>query len=153
MAKKAQLVEVISALKTSQMVESNKISLIIKYQREISEFDNIIANMTASRNANTIKKHFLSLSENGNFCMPKMWKLKQKLNLKCHKPPTAKLDKNGQTITSKQGLLTLYENEYKERLSEMPPHAGYEDLQILKNYLFNLRMIIGASKKTENWSS
>ena len=104
MAKKSQLIEIISNLKLCQMENTKKISLISSYQEEVSQFDVMIADISASKNAAIIKEHFQNLSIDGNFSLTKMWKLKQKLNLSHSDGPSAKIDKNGQLITTKNGL-------------------------------------------------
>ena len=67
MSKKAELVEFILYIKTTQMSENNKIYHIMSYEEEVYEFEKLIADISASRNASTLKQDFLSLSENGNF--------------------------------------------------------------------------------------
>ena len=46
----------------------------------------------------------------------------------------------------------MYEKEYLDRLAAVPPKNGYEDLQMLKNNLFELRMHIAKLSPSENWS-
>ena len=83
-----------------------------------------------------------------------MWQLKTKLNLnsKGNDFPTAKFDGQGNLITTKQGLLRLYEDEYKQRLAQNPPHPGLENLQYLKENLFRLRFKIAASEQITKWT-
>ena len=81
-----------------------------------------------------------------------MWKLKQKLNLRGHDPPMAKHDKNGQIIATKKGIIKLYEDEYKSRLAKRPPSKEYEELQIMKQKLFELRVKLGQKNQSEDWS-
>ena len=135
------------------MENTKKISLISSYQEEVSQFDVMIADLSASKNAAIIKEHFQNLSIDGNFSLTKMWKLKQKLNLSNSEGPSAKIDKNGQLITTKNGLLNLYEQEYRERLAPMPPHPGYETVKQIQEYLFNLRLRIGTSRKSQKWTT
>ena len=118
----------------------------------MDSFDQIIANLSASRNSKIIKEHYSNLTDNGSFCVNKMWKLKQKLHMKKSDMPAAKFDPNGQLITTKNGLLSLYEEEFKKRLSQDPPHPGYESIKKMKDYLFELRVQIGKNQKSENWT-
>ena len=71
--------------------------------------------------------------------------------MKVPEPPTAKFDKQGQLITTRSGILSLYEQEYKDRLSKFPPHQGYELVQSLKDYLFKTRFMISSSQEFEEW--
>ena len=82
--------------------------LLIKLEIEEIEID--ISNLISNRNVEKIKEHYSNLSDSGSFCVPKMWGLKKKLNIKSGDVPTAKKDKAGNPITSKQGLLNLYKN-------------------------------------------
>ena len=115
MVKKAQLIDQIKYLTTNYSLdEKHRVDMICKIRIEIDIFNNMIADLSSEKNANLIKQHFVNLSDKGGFSLPKMWKLKQKLNLKGSDPPMAKMDKNGQIITTKQGILQLYETEYRE---------------------------------------
>ena len=115
MVKKGQLIDQIKYLTTNYSVdEKYRVDMICKIRIEIDIFNNMIADLSSEKNANLIKQHFVNLSDKGGFSLPKMWKLKQKLNLKGSDPPMAKMDKNCQIITTKQGILHLYETEYRE---------------------------------------
>ena len=65
--------------------------------------------------------------------------------------PIAKFDEKGKLITSKYGILSLYEKEYKERLSKTRPHEGYDKLMTLKEYLFSLRLKISSRHNISDW--
>ena len=153
MIKKSCLADKIVDIRSDpEMTLQEKIRLIYIYQSEIEAFDKIISKKSAEKNAKLVKEHFLSLTENNKFSTTKMWKLKKKLNLNPAEPPIAKFDKNGQLITTRQGFLSLYEDEYKERLSQMPPHQGYAKLHELKRHLFELRMKFSLREKSQDWS-
>ena len=147
------MIDQIKAVSTNYTLnEKQRVDRICRIRIEIEDFNDIIAEISSENNANLIKQHFLNLTDKGGFSLPKMWKLKQKLNLKGSDPPMAKVDKNGQIITTKQGILNLYEAEYKERLAQTNPHKNYDEIQKLKEDLFELRFKIGSNRKTEDWS-
>ena len=123
--------------------------LISKLSSEIETFETKIAEISASRNISFIKSNFMNLSENGLYSVHKMWKCKQKVDAKQSNIPSAKYDSNGQLITTKAGILTLFEEEYTRRLSKDPPHQGFEELQVLKDYLFKLRLKISSKEKSQ----
>ena len=56
------------------------VNLLCKYKAELDSFDQIIANLSASRNSKIIKEQ--NLTDKGSFCVNKMWKLKEKLHMK-----------------------------------------------------------------------
>ena len=153
MVKKAYLFDQIKELTMNYTLnEKHRVDMICKVRIEIDIFDDMIADLSSENNAYLIKQHFINLSNKGGFSLPKMWKLKQKLNLKGNDPPMAKMDKNGQLITTKQGILNLYETEYIERLAQNNPHEKYKDIQKLKEDLFKRRFKLGSNRKTEDWS-
>ena len=87
----------------------------------------------------------------GCFNVPKMWGLKKKLNLGSQNVPSAKKDKSGNLITTKNGLLALYKQTYVDRLSHKPIREDYEQSKELKENLFKLRYEISSRNKSEDW--
>ena len=106
--------------------ESQKICLISKIFEEIHVLDSKISELSSERNVRFIRNNFLSLTSNDIFSVQNMWKNKQRIDSKCIDIPTAKYNSKGQLITTRAGILTLYE--------------GYEELQKFKDYLFKLRL-------------
>ena len=156
MVKKAKFYEDMNIIKLSQIYnEKQKVNLLSKCMDVISSFDFEIAQLTSEKNAKKIKSHFLGLSQNGKFSAGKMWQLRKKLNLnsKGNDFPIAKSDSHGNLITTKQGIIRLYEEEYKQRLSQSPPHHGLETLQILKENLFRLRLKISSLMNVDKWTN
>ena len=153
MLRKSLLLEKIVFIKNaSKLEEGAKIQLIFSCEKEIENIDHVIAEFSSSKNARIIKEHYANLAENGAFSVRKMWSLKQKLNLKNIDYPTAKMDNFGNLITTENGILELYKQEYSSMLSHTVPHPGYEKLQNMKDLLFKLRYEIGANNKTKSWS-
>ena len=79
-----------------------------------------------------------------------MWKIKQRV---CPKTdanyPIAKMDTNGDLITNKSELKSLYVKTYKERLRHREIKTNYSQLNDLKNGLFN-RNKLAKLRKSEN---
>ena len=138
--------------KSIYYTKEQKIQTIAQYLIVIDHFDKQIADMTYIKNSEKIKNNFLNLIDNGKFSNQKMWLVNKKLSSNVNGLPIAKYDKNNQLITTKSGILNLYEEEYKNRLSLSPPHKGYEELQQLKNFLFKLRVNISKSAKSNDWT-
>ena len=67
-------------------------------------------------------------------------------------PPAAKKDKHGNLVTEKELLEELYIDTYVERLQPNIISEGLENLEKLKNYLFELRYEIAKSAPTTEWS-
>ena len=80
-----------------EKAHENIISKIIMLKTEIEEIDIYIATLISARNVKKIKDHFSELTESGNFCAPKMWAVKRKLNVnsKGTEMPQAKKDEAG----------------------------------------------------------
>ena len=55
-------------------------------------------------------------------------------------------------VSNKLSLLILYESEYKDRLTSKPSHPGYEQIQSLKDQLFDIREKLSSRLKSEDWS-
>ena len=67
-------------------------------------------------------------------------------------PPAAKKDKHGNLVTEKELLEELYIDTYVERLQPNIISEGLENLEKLKNYLFELRYEIAKSAPVTEWS-
>ena len=65
--------------------------------------------------------------------------------------PSAKKDPSGNFVTNRKSLLALYKQEFIKRLSPKPPLPVYYEGQKLKEYLFEKRVQISSSIKTNDW--
>ena len=123
------------------MTKNVKIDVILRLQNQNDNLDNEIAQISSERNAKIIREHYSNLKDLGVFSVPKLWSLKKKLHLNSCDVPVAKKDNFGNLITNRPVLLTLYEDEYKNRLADKPPMLGYENSQAYKDYLFKFSYI------------
>ena len=82
-----------------------------------------------------------------------MWKVKQKV---CPKQdvsyPIAKLNSNGDLVSNKSELMTLYVNTYKDRLRHRLIKPDYAQLKDLKDGLFDLRLKLATLRTTRSWT-
>ena len=90
-------------------------------------------------------------SLDGTFQQNKFWDLKKKLLPKNHEPPTSKRDKKGNLINSKDSLMKLYIETYKERLSPATINHHYLDIFQLKSELWKRRNDLMKSTTTAPW--
>ena len=60
-------------------------------------------------------------------------------------------DSAGNLVTGKMSLKKLYEETYKERLSHKPIEKGWEEIQLLKEYLFKERLKFSSEQNTDDW--
>ena len=82
-----------------------------------------------------------------------MWKIKQRVCPKSiDSTVTAKINSEGQLITSRTGLLNLYKTEYQSRLRHRQIEPRYEQLMKYKETLFNLRLSLSKLCKTPDWT-
>ena len=90
----------------------------------------------------------------GNMSRVKMWKIKQKV---CPRydvsDQAAKMDKNGNLICDRTGLKNLYVEVYKERLRHRPIQEDYQSLKRYKEFLFELRLKLAKTRKSEDWTT
>ena len=61
------------------------------------------------------------------------------------------MDKNGNLICDRTGLKNLYVNVYKERLRHRPIQTEYQSLKTHKEILFELRLKVAKTRKSEDW--
>ena len=152
MLQKAEYMKLIDLLKKSNLSKDRKIKKIMVIFGMIERIDISIADMCSEKNAKLIRENFSNLSTDGNFNLPKMWTLKKKLRMDQNDAPTAMLDKSNNLVTSYQGIINLYQETYKERLSPKPPLPEYEQICYLKEYLFEKRYDLAASQKSKDWT-
>ena len=81
-----------------------------------------------------------------------MWGLKQKICPKTGDVPTAMKDTNGNLITNKNSLKNLYKETYLERLSHKPARPEWQEVQNLKETLFQLRIRKSTEIKSKDWN-
>ena len=149
---KSKIKEEIEKLKSCNSDE-NTVSKIIELKIQLEEIENRICNMSSSKNAEIIRKHYANLSEDGCFNLPKMWALRRKLNIKGSENPSAKKDKSGNIITTKSALLQLYKSTYIDRLSHKDIQPKFSQLKDMKEYLFEIRYEIAQSRKSADWTT
>ena len=130
----------------------HKSQILVSLQEAIDSLEDKIADICAMKNAEIIKDHYQTITDgSGSFNIPKMWGLKKKLNLNSSDVPSAKKDKAGNLITSKNGILALYKNTYMDRLSSKSIRPEYEQLKDMKEYLFDIRYQISKLLKSDDW--
>ena len=64
----------------------------------------------------------------------------------------AKRSAGGDLISNPVTLKQLYADTYKDRLRHRVIRPGYEELESLKKFLFNLRLSLSKTRKSEPWS-
>ena len=115
MKAKTQILERIQQIKLEieQKPENIHIQskILVNFKDAVDNLDKKIADLCAKKNMKTIQEHYENITDvSGNFNIPKMWGLKKKLNLGSNDVPSAKKDKAGNLITTKKGLIALYQN-------------------------------------------
>ena len=115
--------------------------------------ENEISIICAEKNSKIIKEQISQLSDNdGGVCRLNMWRLKQKLCPRNIEPPMAKKGPNGDLISNPPELKQLYVDTYKHRLRHRVIKPGYEQLESLKNFLFNVRLSLSKTRKSDPWT-
>ena len=93
--------------------------------------------MNSEKQANTIIEHLDELTEDdAEFSINKMWSLKRKLYSQNHEVPMGMKDETENLITNRTSLIKLYQNMYQKRLTHKQMMEGWNDVQELKEYLF-----------------
>ena len=124
-----------------------------RINENIAAIENKISVICTEKNSNIVNEHIGQLSDDGEqVCRLNMWRLKQKLCPRNVEPPMAKKAANGDLISNPDDLKKLYVDTYKQRLRHRTIRPGYEQLETLKNYLFNLRLSLSKTRKSEPWT-
>ena len=136
--------ELMSNIKLNPVNIENQSQILVCLQEKVDNLDIQIADICAEKNVKIIKDHYATVTDcSGAFNIPKMWGLKKKLNLQSSDMASAKLDKGGNLITTRNGILELY----IDRLSHKKIRPEYEELKKMKENLFDLRYQISESEK------
>ena len=119
---------------------------------KIESIEGELAQSNAEKHSNLIKEHFEELTgDSGEMSVSKMWNLKKRLSPQNSEVPMAMQDKAGNLISGIGGLRNLYQTTYEERLSHKPIKEGWENIQILKENLFEYRLQLSSEIKSEDW--
>ena len=115
---------------------------------------NEIASLCAKNNKDKVDQHLGQSKDGlGGFNQAKIWSLKKTLAPKnSEEPPMAKKDPKGNLISDKSLLENLYLDTYVDRLKPNKMADGLENLENLKEYLFQLRYDICKTEKSKEWS-
>ena len=109
--------------------------------------------MVANKNKMIIEEHVNEISSaEGEFNAPKIWKLKRKLFPKGDNCIRALKDPHGNLVTSKDGILRLYYNSYKDRLTKNTMKAYLKELEIMKENLQSIRERLAEHNKIIPWN-
>ena len=144
--KKKQLKKTNINIEMKEMIKSRIKAIEDDIKREVSE-ENIKHVMESLRElggeGNSLK------GEGRN----KMWKILQK-NYPKHSSavPVGKKDRSGNIITNHTELKHLYLKTYMNRLRSRPMKPEFEELKIMKNELFDLRLQASKSRKSDPWT-
>ena len=114
-----KICQVMESLDQNPVLINSQSDFLICLKEKVDELDKRIADMCAEKNMKIIKDHYETVTDvSGTFNVPKMWGLKKKLNLSSKDVPSAKMDKDGNLITTKNGLLDLYRSTYMDLLKK-----------------------------------
>ena len=114
--------------------------------------ESIISNKVGEENIAKVKEYIAdSKTDEGVLSHLKICKLKNKLIQKNQNLLTAKMDEQGNLISSKKGLKEEYHSKYQERLSKEISHPSFEDIFGMKRELWKQRYGILLMKKTKSW--
>ena len=127
-----------------QLIGKNEFVKVDVVAVEIDEVVDKLSEAFAQNNKDIIKE-YMEKDKDGIYGhnQTRTWKWRKKL---CPKdtfdPPAAKKDSEGNLITSRKSLETLYLNTYAERMKPNDVAEGFEDpwrMEELENVLMNLK--------------
>ena len=127
---------------------------VYELEENLDEISEKISDICAEKNRDIVKEH-VGITDDSieGFSQLKAWEMKKRLAPKnTLDPPAAKIDKKGNLVTEKELLEKLYIETYVERLQPNDISEGLENLESLKNYLFELRYEIAKEAPIAEWS-
>ena len=138
--------------KLSKMDGQNE-DVEIQIRENIEIIEREISLICSQQNTKIVKQHIETLSNGEDqVCRLNMGRLKKQLCPRNNDPPMAKLDSHGNLVSNPAALKQLYADTYKHRLRNRVIKPGFEQIEILKNFLFNIRFSISKTRKSEPWT-
>ena len=121
-------------------------------EEKLKELEEIIAKKCEEMNKKKIVDNFKELEHQGDINNQGIWKIKNKYFPKI-KPslPTGKRNIKQQIITNPEEIKKLYLETFKFRLRQRPVQPGFENILIEQKELFDLRLELAKSEKTQPW--
>ena len=129
----------------------------LKIEERIKQIENEIGTEIEEENHEAILEAIHALGGNETSLngagRKQMWSLlKRKYPKISTAIPVGKKDRGGNLITNHEGLKRLYLGTYVHRLRKRKMKPNLEDLKSMKNNLFNLRLELSKSRKSEPWT-
>ena len=123
-------------------------------EKNIEIIEKEISTICAEKNSILVEKHLSEISnDDEHVSRLNMWRLKQKICPRNIDPPMAKKAANGDLISNPDELKNLYVDTYKYRLRHRTIQPGLEEIERIKNYLFNIRLSLSKTRKSAPWST
>ena len=133
---------------------SGKNNLKESIEKNIEIIEKEISTICAEKNSIIVKRHLSEISKDDEHVSRlNMWRLKQKICPRNIDPPMAKKAANGDLISNPDKLKNLYVDTYKYRLRHRTIQPGLEEIERIKNYLFNIRLSLSKTRKSAPWST
>ena len=134
--------------------ERNKLLKENHSEKEIEALDENISNLEAEINHNLIKEHFEKYKEDPEKVnLHQVWKTMGKLWPKAGTSlPTAKKNHAGKLVSEPKELKKLLAKEYKQRLRVRPVRPDFEQLEIRKELIFNMKLKLAEANSSILWT-
>ena len=134
--------------------ERNKLLKENHSEKEIEALDENISNLEAEINHNLIKEHFEKYKEDPEKVnLQQVWKTMGKLWPKAGTSlPTAKKNHAGKLVSEPKELKKLLAKEYKQRLRVRPVRPDFEQLEIRKERIFNMKLKLAEANSSILWT-
>ena len=122
-------------------------------QKELKDVEEDLADKMAEDLYNIVKEEVkLVESDEGGFNSGHLWRLKSKLRKKINNAPTAMNDKNGNLVTTSEGLKKLAMDHFKEVLRNRPIKPELEKYKGEREKLCEERIKIASKNITPDWN-
>ena len=123
-------------------------------EKKMKENDEKIADIHAESYFKTVKDNLdYLIDDTENLNCIKMWQLKKKIFKKNSELPSAKIDENGEIVTTAAQLKKLYKNTYENRLKHRKIKPELIKMYTMKMDLFELRNKVCKNIKSKPWTN
>ena len=149
-----KLFEKKEALKAEMALGEECVRSIEQVEDELEEVIDQISVECGEKNMEIAKEYLGEMNDPmTGFNIANTWSLKKKLAPKnTIDPPMAKKDAKGKLVTDKAELEKLYLETYMERLKANTMVEGLENLEEMKEFLYQMRLELCKGRKSRKWN-
>ena len=124
-----------------------------KLENEVEVLENELSEEYKSKQIEKLREHLNIITDNdGRVSTAGAWKLRRKILRKPPEQLTSKMDKNGDLVTNPEKIKKIYLEAYTDRLKHREMLPELQNLQIIREQLFQQRLEQAKLNKSPPWT-